>query len=72
MIALLIFGKNTFIIFIRGNGNIMRNVTIEKCQFLLKSCYSVGYNYQIYHFISRIAAMNINNVLDYFSNFYDN
>ena len=29
----LFFCNNTFIIFIHGIGNILRNVTIEKCLF---------------------------------------
>jgi len=68
---LLFFCNNTFIIFIRGIGNILRSMTIEKCKFLLKSCYSVGYNYQIYHSIFRTAAMNSNNAFNYFSNIHD-
>src|SRR6218665_19128 len=33
---------------------------------LLKSCYSVGYNYQVHRCIDRLAAMNINNVANCF------
>jgi len=40
-------------------------------KYLLKSCYSVEYNYQIYDSIFRIAATNINNVLNYFSNVHE-
>jgi len=64
MIIFLFVCHKPFIIFIHGIGNFIENMTSEKCQFLLKSCYSVEYNYQIYHCIFRIADMNIINVLN--------
>src|SRR6218665_2782582 len=64
MIIFLLFCNKPFIISIHGIGTFIGNVTTEYCQFLLKSCYSVEYNYQIYHCIFRIADMNIINVLN--------
>jgi len=46
-------------------------VTTDKCQLLLKSCYSVGYNYHIYHWILTIAVLGVNNVPNYLSNNHD-
>jgi len=48
-----------------------QNVTTDMtlCQSIIaKKRYSVGYDYHIYHWIFSIEALNVNNVLNYFSN----
>src|SRR6218665_587963 len=67
----LIFCKITFLNLFTWHRQYHHNGTTEKCQILLKSCYSVGYNYQIYQCIFRLAAMNINNVVKYCTNIHD-
>src|SRR6218665_490810 len=57
------FAKLHFFIYLHGIVKITTNRTTDKCQLLLKSCYSVGYNYQIYRCIFKLAAININVVI---------
>jgi len=65
------FLQNYTFIYLYGIDKITTSRTTDKCQLLLKSCYSVGYNYQICHCIFRLAAININNVVNYCSNIHD-
>src|SRR6218665_1232541 len=66
-----VFAKLHFFIYFYGFDKITTNRTTEECQLLLKSYYSEGYNYQIHHCIFRLAAININNVVNYCSNIHD-